>query len=393
SIRSFSIQTISRNSVESTYKAPALGVNKTYDEALKIIAEDRVKRLNDVKNLKESLAQLTKATPSATRDSDIAQLKENIFKQEAFAEINDPEIQWRFKNGQIDMSKAVFRYMKSKQFQHETLPVIQQRITQMFVTPDLLPPFTPSLNVQLDFQLGSAPKEASGERNSNKYFETGSFLLPKDTIKEPKVNVTSFHPENKYYTVALVDPDMPDVENETFKQQLHWLISNVSLSATQTDVNKDDADVVLPYLPPHPPMGTKYHRYTLLLAEQPNGGQEKIEIGKDQISRETTLQELCSQYNLSVKGLTFFRQVWDKDVSKIYKDVLQQNEPVYGKHVKVDELLDETGQKKKKFAHLLFGPTWHCLATLVMYFGFDSETDAGEQTLVDELMNMNKLAF
>ncbi|KAF9205772.1 hypothetical protein BGZ49_003529 [Haplosporangium sp. Z 27] len=352
SVRSFSVQTISRNAVESTYKAPALGVNKTYDEALKIIAEDKIKRLNEVKNLKESLAQLMKDTPSTTRDSEIEKLKENIFKQEAYAEINDPEIQWRFKNGHIDMSKSVFRYMTSKKFQRETLPIIQQRITQMFVTPDLLPPFTPSLNVQLDFNSGSTSKEASGERTSSNYFETGSYLLPRNTIKEPKVNITSFHPEEKYYTVALIDPDMPDVENETFKQQLHWLISNVSLSATQTDVIKENADVVLPYLPPHPPMGTKYHRYTLLVAEQPNGGQDKIQIEKDQISRETTLQELCSKYNLGVKGLTFFRQVWDKDVSKIYTDVLKQSEPVYGKPIKVDELLDETGQKKKKFVHL-----------------------------------------
>ncbi|KAG0016668.1 hypothetical protein BGZ80_009039, partial [Entomortierella chlamydospora] len=349
SIRSFSVQAVSRNAVESTYKAPALGVNKTYDEALKIIAEDKLKRLNEVKNLKESLAQLMKDTPSDTRDSKIAQLKENIFKQEAYAEINDPEIQWRFKNGHIDMSKAVFRYLKSKQFQRETLPVIQQRITQMFVTPDLLPPFTPSLNVQLDFS-GSASKEESGAPTN--YFETGSYLLPRNTIKEPRVNVTSFHSEQKYYTIAMVDPDVPDVENQSFKQQLHWLISNVSLSATQPDLVKENADVLLPYLPPHPPMGTKYHRYTLLVAEQPNGGQEKIQIEKDQISRETTLQELCSQYNLSVKGLTFFRQVWDKDVSRIYKDILQQSEPVYGKLPKVDELLDETGQKKKKFIHL-----------------------------------------
>ncbi|KAF9169497.1 hypothetical protein BGX21_009138 [Mortierella sp. AD011] len=340
---------VSRNAIEPTYKAPALGVNKTYDEALKIIAEDKLKRLNEVKNLKESLAQLMKDTPSDTRDSEISRLKENIFKQEAYAEINDPEIQWRFKNGHIDMSKAVFRYLKSKQFQRETLPVIQQRITQMFVTPDLLPSFTPSLNVQLDFS-GSASKEGS-EAPTN-YFETGSYLLPRNTIKEPKVNVTSFHSEQKYYTIAMVDPDVPDVENQSFKQQLHWLITNVPLSATQPDLVKENADVLLPYLPPHPPMGTKYHRYTLLVAEQPNGGQEKIQIEKDQISRETTLQELCSQYNLSVKGLTFFRQVWDKDVSRIYKDILQQSEPVYGKLPKVDELLDETGQKKKKFIHL-----------------------------------------
>ncbi|KAF9086046.1 hypothetical protein BGX29_001641 [Mortierella sp. GBA35] len=347
--RAFSVKSVARNAVEPTYKAPALGVNKTFDEALKVIAEDKAKRLADIKRMEGELAQLVKAAPSAAKDTEIAALKEKIFKQEAFAEINEPEIQWQFKNGKIDMSKAVFRYMKSKQFQRETLPVIQQRTTQMFVTPDLLPGFTPSVNVQLDFGAGSIPSET---KVTDGYFETGSYLLPGKTISEPKVNVTSFHPEQRYYTVALVDPDMPDIENETYKQQLHWLIANVPLSATQTELAKEKADVVLSYLPPHPPKGTKYHRYTLLLAEQPNEGQDKIQMDASQISRETTLRDLCSHFKLDVKGLTFFRQVWDKDVSKIYKDILQQNEPVYGKQPKIDELLDETGQKKKKFIHM-----------------------------------------
>ncbi|KAF9910063.1 hypothetical protein EC991_007394 [Linnemannia zychae] len=347
--RAFSVKSVARNAVEPTYKAPALGVNKTFDEALKVIAEDKARRLADVKNMEATLAQLVKAAPSAAKDTEIAALKEKIFKQEAFAEINEPEVQWQFKNGKIDMSKAVFRYMKGKQFQRETLPVIQQRTTQMFVTPDLLPAFTPSVNVQLDFGAGSIPAET---KTTEGYFETGSYLLPGKTINEPKVNVVSFHPEQRYYTVALVDPDMPDVENETYKQNLHWLIANVSLSATQTELTKESADVVLPYLPPHPPKGTNYHRYTLLLAEQPNNGQDKIQMDANQISRETTLGDLCSHFKLNVKGLTFFRQVWDKDVSRIYKDILQQDEPVYGKQPKIDELLDETGQKKKKFVHM-----------------------------------------
>lgn len=124
------------------------------------------------------------------------------------------------------MSKPVFRYLKSKQFERELLPVIQQRVTQMFVTPDLLPPFTPSLNVQLDFGPGPLAKEEGGSDSSNtdNYFETGSFLLPGKTIKEPRINATSFHSEQRYYTIALIDVDVPDTEKQTFKQHLHWLM-------------------------------------------------------------------------------------------------------------------------------------------------------------------------
>lgn len=128
--------------------------------------------------------------------------------------------------------------------------------------------------------------------------------------------------------------------------------TNVPLSAVQTEVSTDNANEVLPYVPPHPPKGTRYHRYTLLLAEQPNEGRDKVEIQSKDVSRETTLRDLCSQHKLNVKGLTFFRQVWDKDVSRIYKEILKEDEPVYGKQPKTDELLDETGQKKKKYINL-----------------------------------------
>jgi len=37
-----------------------LGVNKTYDEALKIIAEDKAKRLADIKTLEAKMADLLK---------------------------------------------------------------------------------------------------------------------------------------------------------------------------------------------------------------------------------------------------------------------------------------------------------------------------------------------
>lgn len=106
-------------------------------------------------------------------------------------------------------------------------------------------------------------------------------------------------------------------------------------------------------MPPHPHKGTKYHRYTVLVCEQPNKGQDKVTLSSSDISRDTTtFQDLSSKLRLSTKGLTFFRQIWDKDVSKIYKEVLQQEEPVFGKMPKIDALVDETGQKKKKYENL-----------------------------------------
>ncbi|KAG0230415.1 hypothetical protein BGW42_000961 [Actinomortierella wolfii] len=374
-LRRFSVMPMTRSAAaettaapKPTYKAPATGVNRTYDEALKIIAEDKVKRLEEIKVLQAKISQLKQATPSPERDAEIETLEDRVYKQQVYSEINDPEIQWQFKNGvDVDMSKPVFRYMKNKQFVRDRLPLIQQRVTQMYVTPDLLPPFTPVMDVRLDYNL-LGPSQATTSKSSKvlarvpltadqledgKYFETGSYLLPGLTIQPPKIEATVFHPEQRLYTIVMVDPDVPDVDNQTFKQKLHWVMTNVPLSATQTTVDPSSADVVLPYLPPHPHKGTKYHRYTVLVCEQPNKGQDKISLSSTDISRDTTtFQGLSAKFRLSAKGLTFFREIWDKDVSKIYKEILQEEEPIYGKMPKIDALVDETGQKKKKYENL-----------------------------------------
>ncbi|KAF9158329.1 hypothetical protein DFQ26_007749 [Actinomortierella ambigua] len=374
-LRRFSAMPVARSAAAEaeaapklTYKAPATGVNRTYDEALKIIAEDKIKRLEEIKVLQAKIGQLKQAAASQERDAEIEALEDRVYKQQVYAELNDPEVQWRFQHGvEVDMSKPVFRYMKNKQFVRERLPVIQQRVTQMFVTPDLLPPFTPSMDVRLDYDLlGSSQITASKSSSllarvpmtaeqleEGKYFETGSYLLPGQTLQQPKLDVGVFHPEQRLYTIVMVDPDVPDMDNQAYKQKLHWVMTNVPLSATQTLVDPSTANVILPYLPPHPHKGTKYHRYTVLVCEQPNKGQESISSEAVNISRDsTTFQSLCSQLRLSTKGLTFFRQIWDKDVSKIYKEILQEDEPVFGKMPRVDPLLDEAGQKKKKYENL-----------------------------------------
>lgn len=112
--------------------------------------------------------------------------------------------------------------------------------------------------------------------------------------------------------------------------------TNVSLSATSPIVNGGDS--VLDYIPPHPQKGTKYHRYTLIAYEQPNEGQEKVDIkveNRDQFD----VKSLAQAHSLKPTGATFFRQEWDASVSKIYNEILKQTEPIYGKPPKVQRYI------------------------------------------------------
>jgi len=74
----------------------------------------------------------------------------------------------------------------------------------------------------------------------------------------------------------------------------------------------------LPYIPPHPPKGTKYHRYTVAVLEQPS----QIDVNQVKAERVMNVREFVKDYNLTVRGASFFREVWDENVTEIYQEIL-----------------------------------------------------------------------
>ncbi|CAG8645405.1 1314_t:CDS:2, partial [Paraglomus occultum] len=139
---------------------------------------------------------------------------------------------------------------------------------------------------------------------------------------------------------------MPNVKTQSFQTEWLWLIVNIPLEATKSTI--DGGNIILPYIPPHPPKGTKYHRYTVAVFEQPS------QIGVNQVKAERIMdvREFVKDYNLTIRGASFFREVWDEEVTKIYQEILGVREPVYGPPPKVNPYLDETGSRMPKYVNL-----------------------------------------
>ncbi|RUP50123.1 hypothetical protein BC936DRAFT_140247 [Jimgerdemannia flammicorona] len=210
-----------------------------------------------------------------------------------------------------------------------------QRITQMYVIPDLLPPSAvPSVDVTLDFGSDIG------------VIEPGVFVKPANSIRPPILKVANFHEDTRLYTVLMVDPDLPDPERMTYQQHCHWLITNVALSATSPIVT--NGDVALPYIPPHPQRGTKYHRYTVMVLEQPRGGKQSVHVDATERAG-FDAAAFRERHGLVPKGVSFFRGVWDEDVTRIYNEILGTREPIFGKPPKIDPYIMETGRKRKKY--------------------------------------------
>ena len=115
---------------------------------------------------------------------------------------------------------------------------------------------------------------------------------------------------------------------------------NISLSALSPS-RIPDPNTHTRYIPPHPQRGSPYHRYVcLLLLQPPLVGSEYSRIGALRATGPTSVQldipivpdrerlgfnvrKFASQWNLDgAKGVHMWREVWDDDVSLIYRDIL-----------------------------------------------------------------------
>lgn len=72
-----------------------------------------------------------------------------------------------------------------------------ERVHQMKVIPDLLPVFHPTVDLQLSFK-------------EDESVIPGNFLPVESTFQAPVITAQTYHPEEKLYTLLIVDPGAYD---------------------------------------------------------------------------------------------------------------------------------------------------------------------------------------
>ena len=86
------------------------------------------------------------------------------------------------------------------------------------------------------------------------------------------------------------------------------------------------------YVPPHPQHGTPYHRYTILLLQNP-GGTERVDIDVQKYLSQRDafdVRAFCATYGFDLDrnghggGVFMWREVWNETVSDIYKMTLSK---------------------------------------------------------------------
>ncbi|KAG4301698.1 hypothetical protein PCANB_001786 [Pneumocystis canis] len=282
-----------------TYLPPKLGINKAYDEALKVIKADHLEKLKKIKKIQHKIERKMKDSDSENKKAQLTDLKKYLNQLEILAHINNPEIRWRFKNNDVDMTIPVYRYLAEQKWRKKPYHLLMQRIEQMYVIPDAYERFKPTAEVIIRFE--------------NKELEPGKFVSNHISASEPVIEINSFSDKEKLYTIILIDPDVPNLQKDSFKTYLHWLVSNILISPTNTLVQPHTGTILAPYIPPHPQKGSPYHRYTLLVFEQVEKISDNLVVERDGFDT----RQFASLNHFQIVGIHFWRGVWDEHVNEI----------------------------------------------------------------------------
>lgn len=158
------------------------------------------------------------------------------------------------------MDKPIYRYLADKKWRQYDRMIIMQRITQMNVVPDVLPAIDPTLNVDISF----GPRDV----------QSGEFVDSRVSEVPAHLNIQPYNKGERYVSIAIVNPDVPNVEADGFDYRCHFLASNVKISPTQTSVSLaklNDDQVILPWLPAYTQKGLAYSRMSVFVLEQKDG--------------------------------------------------------------------------------------------------------------------------
>ncbi|XWW98109.1 hypothetical protein V2A60_006105 [Cordyceps javanica] len=299
---------------------------QAFQEARKILAADRAAKVASLQATVEKMAALEAKDAAAIKGGEtMKQIRLRSLRKEAhrltiLADINDPVVKRRFEDGLGDMTKPIYRHLAEKKWRSYDYKLIQQRIEQFSIVPDVLPKLEPVVDVQLYFDNAKVPP--------------GS-VVPSDVSERvPRLKVQAFDDRGeRLVTVVVVDADVPDVDNDGFFKRCHYVAANVPVSPARPAVAlslltegasdaKQQQQLAVPWLPPHATKGAPYHRLGIFVLEQPDGGAAPVDAGKmadlyAQARDRFSLKSFRDKFGLTPVGFSMFRSEWDEHTASV----------------------------------------------------------------------------
>ena len=163
------------------------------------------------------------------------------------------------------MNKPIYRHLADKKWRSYRRKILLQRIEQMNVTPDVLAKIDPTVETKLFVQDRANAKKLRRVLH-------GDMVESRLSEKAPVLHVQPYQKGYKLYTIAVINPDVPDVASDAFDRRCHFLACNIPIGPTGKLLylqNLPEEKVVLPWLPAYSQKGAPYQRMSILVLQQP----------------------------------------------------------------------------------------------------------------------------
>ncbi|KAM5467412.1 mitochondrial 54S ribosomal protein YmL35 [Microsporum audouinii] len=303
-----------------------------FQEARKVLQEDREEKLQQIEKERARLARLREADPAtvggeAQKQIRIKSMEKHLEKLKILADINDPLIKKRFEDGMGDMSRPIYRHLANQKWREYRRLILIQRLTQMKVIPDVLAHIDPIVDVKLVF--GKKP------------IQPGVFVDSRVSIVPPTLDIQSFDKGEKLVTIAVVDPDIPNLESDSFDSKAIFLAVNVPISPTSTSVSLGDlskSQVVLPWTAPYSLKGSPYHRLSVFVMEQKDQKPLDHKTVAEKANRDLRLRSLETRHQLKPIGASLFRTKWDDNMASVMEELGIEGADIELKRKRVEPL-------------------------------------------------------
>ncbi|KEF53439.1 uncharacterized protein A1O9_10414 [Exophiala aquamarina CBS 119918] len=285
-----------------------------FQEARNILIADREEKVNKIELERSRIARLQAVDPAtfpggeAYKQKRLRSMEAELERLKILADVNDPNVKRRFEDGNGDMNKPIYRYLAERKWQEYARKVQVQRITQMNVIPDVVPAVDPILDIKVAF--------------GRRVFPPGDYVPSRISEEPPRLTLQAFEKGDKVVTVAVVDPDVPNVETDSFDSRCHFLASNITISPTQAvfDLAKlaSDTQVLLPWLPPHAQKGSPYHRLSIIVLQQKDNIPIDVAAAAKMVQRDGfSVRRFMSRHLLKPISASLFRTIWDENTATV----------------------------------------------------------------------------
>ena len=206
------------------------------------------------------------------------------------------------------MNRPIYRYLADRQWREYKRLVLMQRITQMNVVPDVLPHLDPTAEISLGF--------------SRRKVHAGEFVDSRVSEVPARLDVQVFDKGERLVSVVVIDSDVPNLETDGFDYRCHFLAANIPISPSSTSLPfsklSQDTQIVLPWLPPYAQKGSPYHRYSVFVLQQPDGGSLDIASLRGHVKRDGfNLRSFNDKYVFKPIGVHMFRSIWDEGTAGV----------------------------------------------------------------------------